>query len=100
MRPRFNFHPCVQLFDPEAGFQLDKVQRGQEPDDWKPMKEVGRSVREIRIHDTSGIFRILYVADIGECIYVLHAFQKKTQKTSQRDLQLARARFNAIRDEI
>ena len=83
----------------EAGFQLDKVQRGQEPDDWKPVNSAGPGVREIRIRDTGGIFRVMYVSNIGECIYVLHAFRKKTQKTSQRDLQLARARFNAIRDE-
>ena len=83
----------------EAGFQLDKVQRGLEPDDWKPMNIVGPGVREIRIFETTGIFRVIYVANIGESIYVLHAFQKKTHKTSQWDLELARARFNAIGDK-
>jgi phage-related protein len=80
----------------EAGYQLDKVQRGQEPDNWKPVNTVGIGVREIRIQDASGIYRVIYVTNIGECIYVLHAFKKKTQKTSQQDLRLARARFNAI----
>ena len=59
----------------EAGFQLDKVQRGLEPDDWKPMNIVGPGVREIRIFETTGIFRVMYVANIGESIYVLHAFE-------------------------
>ena len=45
----------------EAGFQLDRVQRGDEPDDWKPMKTVGPGVREIRIHDTAGVFRVIYI---------------------------------------
>jgi len=80
-----------------AGFQLDKVQRGQDPDDWKPMTSVGPGAREIRISEASGIFRVIYVANIGAYIYVLHAFQKKTRKTNQRDLRLAQARFKAIR---
>jgi phage-related protein len=81
----------------EAGFQLDKVQRGREPDNWKSMTTVGPGVREIRISDTSGIFRVIYVANIGVSVYVLHAFRKKTQKTGQRDIRLAKARFNAIK---
>ncbi len=81
----------------EAGFQLNKVQRGQEPDDWKPITTIGPGGREIRIREAGGIFRVIYVANIGESIYVLHAFRKKTHRTSQRDLRLARARFNAIR---
>ncbi len=81
----------------EAGFQLDKVQRGQDPDDWKPLTTVGPGVREIRFSAASGIFRVIYAANFGASIHVLHAFRKKTQKTSQRDLRLAQARFKAIR---
>ena len=80
-----------------AGFQLDKIQRGLEPDDWKPMTTVGPGVREIRITVSSGIFRVIYLANIGASIYVLHAFQKKSRKTSLKDISLARARFKAIR---
>ena len=80
-----------------AGFQLDKVQRGLEPDDWKPMTTVGPGVQEIRITVFSGIFRVIYVANIGASVYVLHAFQKKSRKTSLKDISLARARFKAIR---
>jgi phage-related protein len=81
----------------EAGYQLDKVQRGLEPDDWKPMPDIGAGVREIRIHDAAGAFRVIYVASIGEYVYVLHAFQKKTPRTSLTDLRLAEARFKAIK---
>ena len=66
----------------EAGYQLDKVQRGFEPNDWKPMNTVGRGVREIRIRDASGAFRVIYVAKLADAVYVLHCFQKKTEKTS------------------
>lgn len=61
------------------------------------MSTVGPGEREIRISEASGIFRVIYVANLGASIYVLHAFRKKTKNTSQRDLRLARARFKAIR---
>jgi len=79
-----------------AGYQLDRVQRGEEPDDWKPMNAVGQGVREIRIHEESGAFRVIYLSSWPEGVYVLHCFQKKTQQTSRRDLQLATQRFSAI----
>jgi phage-related protein/predicted XRE-type DNA-binding protein len=69
----------------EAGYQLDRVQHGREPDDWKPMNTIGRGVREIRIRDAAGVFRVLYVAKFDDAVYVLHCFQKKTQKTSKAD---------------
>lgn len=81
----------------DAGYQLDKLQRGLEPSDWKPMSTIGPGVREIRITDESGAFRVIYVANIGRHIYVLHAFQKKTQRTSLADLRLAEARFKLIK---
>lgn len=80
----------------EAGVQLHKVQLGIEPSDWKPMSSVGAGVREIRIHEDGGAFRIIYVAMIGEAIYVLHAFQKKTQQTPKRHIDLAQARLKMI----
>ncbi|MGQ0833496.1 MAG: type II toxin-antitoxin system RelE/ParE family toxin [Gammaproteobacteria bacterium] len=80
----------------EAGYQLDQVQRGDDPDDWKPMRTVGQSVREIRIHEASGAFRVIYLATKPEGVYVLHCFQKKTQKTTLRDLRLAALRYAAI----
>ena len=77
----------------DAGYQLDKVQRGLMPDDFKPMPTVGKGVEEIRIRDDAGIYRVIYTARIAEAVFVLHAFQKKTQRTSQRDLEIARTRF-------
>lgn len=77
-----------------AGFQLRRVQQGLDPDDWKPMPTVGPGVREIRIH-VAGAHRVFSVATRAEAIYVLHAFEKKTQKTSAHDLEVGRDRFRA-----
>lgn len=81
----------------EAGVQLHKVQLGLDPSDWKPMATVAPGVREIRIRDEAGAFRVLYVASVGSSIYVLHAFQKKTQRTAKRDIDLAASRLKQIR---
>lgn len=80
----------------DAGFQLSKVQAGLDPEDWKPFDVVGAGTREIRIRDASGIFRVMYVAKFEEAVYVLHCFQKKTQATSQRDKDIATARYRAV----
>ena len=69
----------------EAGHQLYLVQCGLDPDDWKPMPTVGRGVREVRIRDQSGAFRVIYLAIRPEAVYVAHAFQKKTRATPKRD---------------
>jgi phage-related protein len=84
----------------EAGYQLDQVQHGREPDDWKPINTVGRGVREIRIRDAAGAFRILYVAKLDDAVYVLHCFQKKTQKTNRADLNLAAQRYRDLLKEL
>ena len=78
-----------------AGFQLRRVQQGLDPDDWKPMQTVGPGVREIRIQ-IAGAHRVFYVTTRPEAIYILHAFEKKTRKTSAHDLQLGRDRFRAM----
>jgi phage-related protein len=80
----------------EAGFQLDNVQHGIEPADWKPMVSVGAGVREFRLRDAAGAFRVIYVATLPEAIYVLHCFQKKTQTTAKADLDLARTRLRDL----
>ncbi|MFZ1890561.1 MAG: type II toxin-antitoxin system RelE/ParE family toxin [Formosimonas sp.] len=82
----------------DAGYSLDMVQRGSMPSDFKPMKTVGAGVYEIRTH-VQGEWRIIYVAKFNNTIYVLHAFQKKTQKTKQSDLDLAKQRYQQIRGE-
>jgi phage-related protein len=84
----------------EAGHQLDQVQRGGEPDDWKPMPAIGQGVREIRIRDSTGAFRVIYVAKFAEAIFVLHCFQKKSQKTAKTDLDLAEQRYRELLKEL
>ena len=80
----------------EAGYQIDLVQRGRDPDDWKPISTIGGGVREIRIRDSNGAFRVIYVATFADAIYILHCFQKKTQKTRQVDIDLAAKRYRNI----
>lgn len=79
-----------------AGFQLDLLQQGEEPFDWRPMKTVGMGVNEIRITEDCGAFRVFYVVNRPEAIYVLHALQKTTRKTEARDIELARIRLKEI----
>jgi phage-related protein len=81
----------------QVGFELRRVQLGMDPSDWKPMRSVGQGVREIRVRDTRGAFRVLYIATLSDAVYVLHAFQKKTQATAQRDLDLAVLRLRLLK---
>ena len=84
----------------EAGYQLDKVQNGLEPNDWKPMTTIGQGVREIRIRGEDGLFRVVYVARLTGIIYVLHCFRKKTQRTAKADLDLASKRYRDLSQEL
>jgi phage-related protein len=83
----------------KVGQQLELVQWGVEPDDWKPMTSVGPGVREIRVRDENGIYRVICVAKFEDAVYVLHCFQKKTQKTSSGDLDLATRRYRELQKE-
>ena len=83
----------------EAGHQLDRVQNGIEPEDFKSMPSVGSGVQEIRLKDESGIYRVLYVAKFQDAVYVLHCFQKKTQKTAKADIDLASKRYTELLKE-
>jgi len=78
-----------------AGFELRAVQNGLDPSDWKPMQSIGPGVREIRIR-VLGEWRVLYIAKLAEAVYVLHAFQKKSRKTSKNDIELVRKRLEEI----
>jgi phage-related protein len=81
-----------------AGYELFMVQVGRQPDDWKPMPGVGPGTCEMRVRDKAGAFRVVYVAKFRHAVYVLHAFQKKSQKTSRRDIDLARARYRDAKE--
>ena len=78
-----------------AGHQLGLVQSGLAPEDWKPMENVGAGVREIRIRIDKS-YRVFYVAKFNEAVYVLHAFVKKTPKTSKKDIDLGTIRYKAL----
>lgn len=79
----------------EAGHQLHLVQLGLEPSDWKPLPSVGSGVNEIRIH-TEVEHRVLYIAKFPEAVYVLHAFEKRSRKTPQREIDLAKQRLREL----
>ena len=81
----------------DVGYQLDRVQRGLAPNDSKPMPTVGPGVEEIRVWEDSGTYRVIYTARMADAVYVLHAFQKKTQATPKHDLELAKQRYMDIR---
>jgi len=78
-----------------TGFQLDRVQRDLDPENWKPFNTVGKGVREIRIQ-VGAQYRIMYVAKFDNAIHVLHAFQKKTQKTRQSDIEIAKSAYKEL----
>ncbi|WP_458683657.1 type II toxin-antitoxin system RelE/ParE family toxin [Prescottella equi] len=80
----------------EAGHQLDRVQHGFDPTDRKPMPTIGPGVQEIRIRDSYGAFRVIYLAKLADRVAVLHCFQKKTQKTAKADLDLATRRYRTV----
>jgi phage-related protein len=82
-----------------AGFELRAVQNGLEPSNWKSMQTIGPGVKEIRIR-VLGEWRIIYVAKFRDAVYVLHAFQKKTRKTNQHDIDLARQRYGQIGGDL
>jgi phage-related protein len=84
----------------EAGHQIDQVQRGRDPDDWRPLSTVGPGVREIRIRDAAGVFRVIYTTKFADAVHVLHCFQKKTPKTSKADIDLAAKRYRDLAGEL
>ena len=90
----------IRSFPPDTrqdtGFQIDKVQHGETPDNWKPMKSVGKGVKEIRIKNGNGQYRVIYLASMDADVYILHAFQKKSQQTRKLDIDLARKRLGLV----
>ena len=76
-----------------AVHQLDQVQRGRQPSDFKPMPTVGKGVEELRVWDDAATYRVIYLARMREAVYVLHAFQKKIMATSKQDIEIAKGRY-------
>jgi phage-related protein len=83
----------------EAGSQIRRVQYGDAPDDWKPMPAIGAGVNEIRLRDDGDQYRVIYLAKLKEAVFVLHCFQKKTQKTAKPDVDLAAKRYRELLKE-
>ncbi len=81
-----------------AGHELFMVQQGRPPADFKPFPAIGSGVCEIRVKDRTGAFRVMYVATLRDTVYVLHAFQKKTQKTAPADIELSQRRYRSLED--
>jgi phage-related protein len=95
-RSRDDLRQFPQGAQDALGFELYRIQCGLDPKDWKPMISVGAGVKEIRVRDDAGAFRMVYLATRPEGVYVLHCFQKKTPRTSRSDLELAAKRFKSI----
>lgn len=82
-----------------AGWNLEFVQDGLDPEDWKPMETVGPGAREIRVRTFDGgtiQHRVIYVAKFEEAVYVLHAFEKKTEQTSPHHVDVAAVRYRQM----
>jgi phage-related protein len=92
---------CLRAFPADArrdaGYQIESLQQGGQPADFKPMPTVGKGVEEIRVREAGGAFRVIYTARIAESIFVLHAFQKTSQATPKHDLEIARERFSQLK---
>ena len=91
---------CVSLRKTRAGKLVTsstKVQAGKDPTDWRPMPTIGVGVREIRIRDSVGAYRVIYIASFPDAVHVLHAFQKKSQKTPRRELETAELRLRQLK---
>ncbi len=84
----------------DAGYQLGRVQNGLAADDAKAMPSIGAGVLKLRLWDEAGTFRVVYVAKLPDAVYVLHCFQKKTQQTAKRDIELASKRLKELMKEI
>jgi phage-related protein len=83
-----------------AGYELYRLQAGLQPSDFKPMPSIGSGVEELRIRDHhNNAYRVIYIARLRDAVYVLHTFQKKTQRTDRRDIDLARQRLRELLKE-
>lgn len=80
----------------ESGYQLDRVPQELDPSDWKPMPTVCGGVREIRLREQSGAFRVIYVAKLADRICVRHCFQNKTQRTAETNPDLVAKRYKQV----
>lgn len=79
-----------------AGYQIHRLQDGLDPTDWAPLKSAGQGVKEIRISESNGWWRVIYVQVVKNTVHVLHCFQKKTNKTAKHDIDIAKQRYKDL----
>ena len=80
----------------KLGFALYQAQIGQKHESAKMLRSFKERVWQARADDSDGTYRTVYVAQLGEAVYVLHAFEKKTQQTAKRDIDLGKSRFRVL----
>ena len=81
----------------DVGQQIAMLQRGMDPRHWRPMPSVGSGVRELRVRTGGNAYRSMYTTTVGDAVYILHVFVKKSQKTSRADIDIARKRFREVK---
>ncbi len=87
----------------DAGYQLHRLQAGNEPQDWKPLNNLGKGITgvyEVRIWEDDATFRIAYVTKFGGYVAVLHCWQKTTQATATADKELIVSRFKSAKETL
>jgi phage-related protein len=91
------FPPAVRQ---EMGLDIRRLQQGLMPHDSRPMQSIGKGVFELRQRDANGWYRLIYLARVADTLYMLHAFTKKSAKTSRNDLAVAANRLKGVRARI
>ena len=80
----------------DLGAELRRLQTGDRPLNSRPMLSIGARVYELKEQDERAWYRVIYLAKIGNRIYILHCFEKKSAKTGKSDLALAKARLKRV----
>jgi phage-related protein len=92
-----SFPPAVRQ---EMGLDIRRLQQGTMPHDSRPMQSIGKGVFELRQRDANGWYRLIYLARVGDTLYMLHGFTKNSAKTSRNDLAIASSRLKGVRARI
>lgn len=78
-----------------AAYEIDRVLSNRDPENWEPFSNVGQGVKGIRVQ-VNGHFRVLYIDKVNNKVHILHAYEKKSQKTRQMDIDLAKPRLKSV----
>ena len=80
----------------DLGYDLRRLQNGEQPLNSRPMKSIGKRVYELKQQDNRGWYRMIYLSKVGDTIFILHCFRKQSRKTSQKDLNVAKERLKNV----